>query len=129
MPPHTIMPARLTRSPSADDVEMANYTAHIRSDVAGADRTDCPVTLKMFGGDFAEPDWDAGDAVIRWYAAHPEANVSAFYSTPAEFNRDIRGCSKTRWKLYAPPDNDFFPYWCGNFNIVFDPFLACFFAL
>ena len=95
---------------------MANYTARIRSDVAGSDRTGCPVTLKMYGGDFREPDWDAGDAVIRWYTAHPGANVSAFYSTPAEYNRDIRGCSRTRWKLYAPPDNDFFPYWTGFFT-------------
>ena len=95
---------------------MANYTAAIRAAVAGSDRIECPVTLKMYGGDFQEPDWDAGDAVIRWYDAHPEANISAFYSTPAAFDRDIRGCEKTEWKLFAPPNNDFFPYWTGFFT-------------
>lgn len=72
----------------------------------------CPVTLEMVGKDFAVPNYPSVDRAIAYFESHPELNVTAVYSTPSAFYERMHACN-TSWEVFAPPDNDFFPYWTG----------------
>ena len=54
------------------------------------------------------PDWSGADGVVNYFAAHPELNITAKYSTPSEFYKEMHACNNTSWEIFQPPDNDFF---------------------
>ena len=113
----------LFRSPPAGcsdkgcaDIAMKAYAAEKHSDVAKLGRAEsCPVSLEMYGHDFAVPDWPAADHVVDYFAKHPELNVSLKYSTPTLFYEEMNKCT-VDWEVFQPPNNDFFPYWTGFFS-------------
>ena len=95
------------------DKDMQGYAASKKRDLA--DRASCPVTLDMYGHDFAVADWPGADNVVKYFADHPELNVTAKYSTPSVFYKAMNECGRD-WEVFQPPDNDFFPYWTGFFS-------------
>ena len=96
------------------DKDMSAYAAAKKNDLRG--RGNCPVTLDMYGHDFAVPDFPSADSVVKYFDAHPELNVTATYSTPSLFYEEVHSCNNTSWEVFEPPDNDFFPYWTGFFS-------------
>ena len=88
---------------------MKAYAAEKHSDVAKLGRAgSCPVSLEMYGHDFAVPDWPAADHVVDYFKKHPELNVSLKYSTPTLFYEEMNKCTND-WEVFQPPNNDFLP--------------------
>jgi len=72
-------------------------------------------TIDMFGCDFTRPTFNRTDKVIAYVQKHPELGVDIVYSSPTAY---YEGVHKTTLPLdiFAPPNNDFNPYWTGYFT-------------